>query len=103
MCLLEGMAAGKPVVATRVGAVPKVVSGNDTGLLVEPGDIDGLAAAIVRILNEPTRAREMGENGQARVIKHFSAESMGAQYLDLYRGVLERRKHSMKNVLLCSE
>ena len=103
MCVLEAMAAGKPVVATRVGAVPKLVDANQTGLLVEPGDINGLATAINQILNEPTRAREMGANGQDRVIKHFSAESMAAQYLDLYRGVVESRKHPMKNVLLYSE
>jgi glycosyltransferase involved in cell wall biosynthesis len=102
MCLLEGMAAGKPVIATRVGAVSKVVS-DDAGLLVEPGDIDGFAAAMIQLLTQPAQARKMGANGQARVIEHFSAETMGAQYLDLYRDVLEHRKHSKKDVPLYSQ
>jgi glycosyltransferase involved in cell wall biosynthesis len=87
MCLLEAMAAGKPVIATAVGAVPRIVEPDYTGLLLEPGDVKGLTAAITRLLDAPKLARWMGENGQARAIEHFSAESMAKQYLDVYRKV----------------
>jgi glycosyltransferase involved in cell wall biosynthesis len=99
MCVLEAMAAGRPVVATRVGAVPKMVAEEHTGFLVEAGEIDTLAKAILRALNDPARAREMGANGQARVSKHFSSDAMAAQYVALYRGVLDKRKRSMNTFL----
>jgi glycosyltransferase involved in cell wall biosynthesis len=96
MCVLEAMAAGKPVIATPVGAVPKLVVHDQTGVLVECGDIDGLAAAIVQILNNPERARRLGENGRARATEYFSAESMGRRYLELYQEVADIRDGAKK-------
>lgn len=96
MCVLEAMAACKPVIATRVGAVPKLVVPEYTGMLVEPGDIDGLSAAIVQLLGDPERAHRLGENGRARVSEHFSADSMAMRYLELYREVLQIREGPRK-------
>lgn len=96
MCVLEAMAAGKPVIATRVGAVPNLVVPDDTGLLVDPGDIDGLAVALVQILNDPERAHRLGENGRTRAIEHFSADTMAMRYLELYRLVSDIREASRK-------
>ena len=50
MTILEAMAASKPVIATRVGAIPKVIQDGETGLLVDPGDTDGLRSALARLL-----------------------------------------------------
>lgn len=99
MCVLEAMAAGKPVVATRVGAVPKLVDPNRTGVLVEPGDVDGLSAAILEVLDNPEWARHLGENGRARVTEHFSAGSMARRYVELYREVADVRMRTTANVL----
>ncbi len=88
MCLLEAMAAGKPVIATRVGAVPGLVVDAQTGLLLEPGDVSALAQAILRLLENPDMACQLGENGRAHVARHFSAEVMAKSYIEMYEHVL---------------
>jgi glycosyltransferase involved in cell wall biosynthesis len=87
------MAAGKPLIATRVGAVPKLIDAQQTGLLLEPGDVDGLAAAILRLLGDPDLASSLGENGRAKAVRHFSAAAMARSYLGQYEQVLASRRH----------
>jgi glycosyltransferase involved in cell wall biosynthesis len=84
--VLEAMAAGLPVVATRVGGVPELVVPGGTGWLVEPGDPPGLAAALSRILADPDRRRAMGREGRMRACQEFSLETMTHRY----ESVLER-------------
>lgn len=88
MNILEALAAKRPIVATAVGAVPRVIMHEQTGLLVPPADVRALASAIIRLLND----RELGEALAARgwqiVRTHFSAEAMTAQYLSLYADVI---------------
>lgn len=91
MCLLEAMAAGKPVIATRVGAVPQVIQSRETGLLLPPGEVNGLAEAIAGLLKNPEQARQLGENGRAHVARHFSAEAMAKSYIATYQQALGRR------------
>jgi glycosyltransferase involved in cell wall biosynthesis len=91
MCLLEAMAAEKPVIATRVGAVSKVINSGETGLLLPPGDVDGLAGAIVRLLKDPELARRLAQKGSAHVARHFSAEAMAWEYIARYQHALGRR------------
>jgi glycosyltransferase involved in cell wall biosynthesis len=86
--LLEAMAAGLPVVATRVGGNPEIVVDGTTGLLASRGDDAGLARAIVEILEDPTRARGMGEAGRARVRASFTQERMTEDYRTLYGELL---------------
>ena len=74
MSVLEAMAAGVPVVASRVGGIPDTVVEGETGLLVAPRDIDRLAAALVEILADAPRRLAMGAAGRARAREHFSAE-----------------------------
>lgn len=74
MSVLEAMAAGVPVVASRVGGIPDTVVDGETGVLVQPRDINRLSEALISVLtNEPWR-RAMGEAGRARAREHFSAE-----------------------------
>jgi glycosyltransferase involved in cell wall biosynthesis len=96
MCLLEAMAAGKPVIATRVGAVPKLVNSEETGLLLDPGDVDGLAGAILRLLRDPELASRLGENGRAHVARHYSAEAMGRSYIGKYQQMLGRHRDAVR-------
>jgi glycosyltransferase involved in cell wall biosynthesis len=91
MCLLEAMAAGRPVIATRVGAVPRLVVDGQTGLLLEPGDVSSLAQAVLRLLENPDMACQLGENGRAHVAQHFSAEVMAKSYIGMYEQVLVSR------------
>ncbi len=58
------MAQGKPVVATAVGGTPELVLDGETGLLVPPGDVDALADALADVLDDPERARRLGEAGR---------------------------------------
>jgi glycosyltransferase involved in cell wall biosynthesis len=95
MCLLEALAAGKPVVATAVGAVPKVVVPGVTGLLCEPGDSDALSLAILRLLRDPELGRRLGNHGRAHVARHFAAEVVGRSYIGLYREALRHRCREM--------
>jgi glycosyltransferase involved in cell wall biosynthesis len=74
--VLEAMATGLPVVATRVGGTPALVEDYRTGLLVPPNDPPALAQAIVRLLEAPTMAAEMGAQGRARVVAEFSMDRM---------------------------
>lgn len=71
--VLEGMAAGLPVVATRVGAIPEQVVHGETGLLVPPGDVGALAEALGALLASPARRRAMGRAGRARAEALFDA------------------------------
>jgi glycosyltransferase involved in cell wall biosynthesis len=89
--LIEAMAAGKPVVASRIAPLSEIVVDGDTGLLVEPENPKAFAEAIVWLLTHPAEAQHMGRRGQERVRQHFSAERMAAETLALYRQVLSAR------------
>jgi glycosyltransferase involved in cell wall biosynthesis len=81
----------RPVVATRVGGMPEVVRDGETGLLVEPGDSPGLAAAISSLLECPERAKRLAERAQERADALFSLDGCVAAYDALYRQLLEER------------
>ncbi len=74
--LLEAMLAGLPVVATRVSAVPEVVVDNQTGLLIEPGAVTALTAALSSLLGDPEQAAALGRAGLERVRTEFSIARM---------------------------
>ena len=82
--LLEAMLAGLPVVATRVSAVPEVVADDETGLLVEAGDVERLATALQELLNDQERARALGEAGRQRARLDFSVARMAEETKTVY-------------------
>lgn len=99
---LEAMACGAAVVASATGGIPEVVAHGETGLLVPleqvadgtgtPLDPDkfvaDFAAAMIEVVNDPARARSMGEKGRQRAADHFSWESIVDQTLEVYKSVL---------------
>ncbi len=87
MTLLEALAARRAVVATRVGAVPRVILHEETGLLIEPADAPVIAQAVLRLLADENLRWRLGTAGHARVRDHFSVETMAKTYLQLYRSV----------------
>ncbi len=89
MCLLEALAAARPVIATTVGAIPKVIVPGVTGLLCEPGDANALSMAILRLLRDPELARTLGQHGRAHVARNFAAEVVGRSYIGLYQEALD--------------
>jgi sugar transferase (PEP-CTERM/EpsH1 system associated) len=84
LALLEAMACGLPVVATRVGGNAEVVADGETGRLVPPAQAKELAAAIAELLSDPAAARRMGEAGRRRALEQFDLRRMVAAYETLY-------------------
>lgn len=87
MVLLEAMASKKAIVATRVGAIPKVVN-NGNGILVEPRDIAGLQKALVSLLTNEGKRRKYASAAYETVSKQFSSDRMSSEYFDLYSELL---------------
>jgi len=87
LTLLEAASAGLPIVATRVGGNPEVVTTGETGCLVSPRDPVAFAAALADLSRRPSRAA-LGVAGRVRVERWFSVERMAHAYQDLYAEVL---------------
>jgi L-malate glycosyltransferase len=90
IAVMEAMAAGLPVVASRVGGLPEIVVEGETGLLVPAGDADALARALRRLAADRARMPLLGEQGRRRVLQRFSSTTMAAAveayYYELLRG-----------------
>ena len=87
LVLLEAMAASRPIVASRVSAIPEIVAHGETGLLVPPQDVESLARALLALLSEPSRAHEMGQRGRRRLKEHFSVARMVEQTQAVYESL----------------
>jgi glycosyltransferase involved in cell wall biosynthesis len=88
--ILEAAAAGRPVVATRVGGTPELIADGANGLLVERGDREGLAEAIMRILTDADLQRRLGEGARRRLCDSFAPGATVDRLLEVYRAVAER-------------
>jgi glycosyltransferase involved in cell wall biosynthesis len=86
--VLEAMAAGLPVVATRVGGTPEVVTPGETGHLLPRRDAEGIAGRVGELLDDSRERRRLGEAGRERVGREFSAEAMVRATKALYEEVL---------------
>jgi glycosyltransferase involved in cell wall biosynthesis len=86
--LVEAMAAGRPVVATAVGGSIDAVVDGETGLLVPPGSVEQLAAALARLLDEPELRRRLGDAGRARARRLYTASDTIATLERMYEGLL---------------
>src|SRR5579859_4999460 len=95
LVLLEAMAAGRPIVASRVATIPEVVVDGETGLLVPAGDPLALAEALARFADQPALASRLGEAGRERVRRQFSLEKMVGDTELLYRELVEDRGSGM--------
>ena len=82
--VMEGMAAGCPVVATRVGGVPDLVVAGVNGFVVPPDDAAAFAAAVGRLLADPAGARAMGEAGRRMAVEQFGCRQMAARLRAMY-------------------
>ncbi len=86
--ILEAMALSKPVIASRLSGIPETVEAGITGLLVQPGDAEGLSAALAQLIDNPDLRRDMGREGRARFLEQFEASRACERYRDLYRELL---------------
>ena len=85
MVVLEAMGAGLPVVSSRVGGIPETVEDGKTGILVEPGDVECLAAAMRALAEDPELRARMGAAGRTRVQERFSLEGFLAKVRRIWR------------------
>jgi glycosyltransferase involved in cell wall biosynthesis len=90
----EAWSAGRPVVATRVGGIPELIEDGKTGLLVESGDVDGLARRLRRLLADPMQARQLGRAGRELARAKYDVTVMAGTYHRIYRELLPQKAHS---------
>ena len=86
--LMEAMAAGLPVITSRVAGIPELVEDDVSGLLVPPGDTDALAGAINELLTNPARCARMGERGRAKVVSEFNLDYEAAWLGKLFQAYI---------------
>jgi glycosyltransferase involved in cell wall biosynthesis len=89
--MLEAVAMGVPVVASRVGGVGEVLNHGETALLSEAGDMDGMVCNIFKLIDEPARADELRRRGRELVLGHYAVAERVRQLEALYLNLLERR------------
>jgi trehalose synthase len=84
LTVTEAMWKARPVIASRVGGIQDQIVHERDGLLIDPRDLDGLAAALLRLLHDRPLADQLGDRGHARVQDHFLGDRHLAQYVDLF-------------------
>ena len=96
MSILEALAVGKPVVATRVGSVPQSVLDREVGYLVEPGDAAAMAGHVVELFRHPKLAAALGAAGRQHVVANARSSgwsrAMKTFCAELYRGKMAKRR-----------
>jgi len=88
LTLIEAMSAGAALVAARAGAAEFVVEDGVTGVLVPPGDVDALVAALEPLMRDPAAAIAMGARGRARVVEKFSLDAEATGIAEVYRALV---------------
>jgi L-malate glycosyltransferase len=96
---LEAMAAGVPVVATRVGGLPEVVVDGETGFLCEVGDVEGMAEAGLSVLTDNARWARMSAAAARVAVERFGVDVVLPKYEDYYRRILDGGAHASQPVL----
>ena len=91
LAMLEAMAAGLPIIVSRVGGLPEIVQDGETGLLIPPRDPEALAEGLARLLAQPAWARSLGEKARAQVEQNFSFERLARDLNADYDEVVQRK------------
>jgi glycosyltransferase involved in cell wall biosynthesis len=88
MVVVQAMACGLPVAALAVGGVPELVVHEQTGLLAPAGDLDGLGAAVARMISDPALRNAMGERALGRAMQYYDARECARRHASLYRELI---------------
>ncbi len=88
LTLIEAMAVGAALVASRAGAAELVVEDGVTGVLTPPGDVDALVTALEPLMRDPASATDMGRRGRTRVLEKFSLDAEANRIADVYRALV---------------
>jgi len=92
MVTLEAMACGKPIVATRNGAIPELIIDGISGTLVNAGNVADLAQALVGYADQPQLRREHGAAARARAVERFNIDTCARAYIVLFENLLQKRR-----------
>jgi glycosyltransferase involved in cell wall biosynthesis len=90
LVFLEAMRWGTPVIGTYAGGIPEIIEDDVTGVLVPANRPDAIALAIVKLLENPSRCRELGEAGRRRCMERFMDDRMAADMIHVYKEAIER-------------
>lgn len=91
---LQAMQMQRPVIASKVGGLVEVVLDGETGILIEPDNVNELAEAIQKFIAQPEWAAQCGRAGRARAIEKFSIEKLASRYQDLYSTLSQKQKQA---------
>jgi glycosyltransferase involved in cell wall biosynthesis len=94
--LLEAMAMARPVVATEVGGIPELIHSGEDGILVPPRDGKALAGAVLDLLHDREKAKQMALRGQEKIRRDFNLKRMIDDYESLYLSLLEKKGSGRK-------
>lgn len=86
--VLESMAAGTPVIATAVGGTPELITHNDTGCLIPPGQVDAICNAVSTLMDSPAACRRLSDCAQQKVAEHFTFQQQAEDYSGLFQKLL---------------
>jgi glycosyltransferase involved in cell wall biosynthesis len=88
--IFEYMSCAKPVVTTDVGNLRRIIERHECGIIVKPGDIDGMAEAVMRLIRDPELAKELGDNGRAAATSYYNWGMISEKVLEIICGVAKR-------------
>ena len=88
LAILEAMAAGLPIVSTRVGAIPQVVEEGVNGFLVDPGDVEGLVSRLEILIKNEKLREEMGASNRTKILEEYSSDKQVKMFRCLYSQIL---------------
>jgi len=98
MAVLEGLSYGLAVVTTPVGAHPEVIEPGISGLFVPPGDVDALAAALQRLIDDKDLRRRLGMAARLRFLEKFDVRAYAERLAQLHRNVLSKQQSRSENI-----
>jgi len=93
LAALEAMACEVPVVASRVGGIPEVVTDGETGFLSEVGDVDKMSVDAARLLSDPIMRREMGKRARESAVTRYRTDIVIPKYIEFYDRVLTKKRN----------
>jgi N-acetyl-alpha-D-glucosaminyl L-malate synthase BshA len=94
LAALEAMACEVPVIASRVGGIPEVVTDGETGFLSEVGDVDKMADDAARLLSDATLRREMGKRARESAVSRYRTDIVIPRYIEFYERVLKKTRET---------
>lgn len=91
--ILEAMQAGKPIIASRVGGIPRVLDNGRLGMLIESGSPESIVDAISSLYHDSKRRISLGKDAREAVLTRYSSKRMAEEYIKVYEEVLNKWKH----------